>query len=571
MVCDTTFYETLSVPVNASVEAIAKAYRRLALKCHPDKTNHDPQLTEKFKEMTKAYEVLKDVKQRNIYDHYGVAGLDGLYEEEAQQHGSFNQQSQQQATRACHFSSAATDMFTQVFSDINNMFAEGFGSGFPNLSRCAPLKGGIPGNPFKGAWGGPIQDQDLENMKKVVKPAPPVENCTRGEDIHHTCNVLLGDLHFGKTIKLQLPKTSRCVSCEGMGGFRVSTCTQCQGSGQVVTSYYNQVIQHREVGQCNTCQGTGLYISPLDYCTCNRGFRREKKLLKVTVLPGLNNGDKIILQGEGDEGRNIIPGDVIIHLREIPHPFLVRKYNDLYMEHEIDLRTALLGGTVLLNDFLRPNDSVRLFLNVHGIPKVNSVVNESLKYGEVLGTIDPNKPKIVKGLGMPINEIVQGGEYVESTDSISDVVFDLKRYRRGHLFISFKIKLPSFDELTPNDLLQLERILPKDNNLEIATKEAYVSNLPGDAPSNKPRRSTPFSSPTKLDGSSDFNYDDIDITDDLEGENEEEDFYNKTWIGTPQPNFESANTPFDLFTLPLEGEFSGIPNPKKRKHDTPVV
>ncbi|ODV80302.1 DnaJ-domain-containing protein [Suhomyces tanzawaensis NRRL Y-17324] len=479
MVLETHLYDILSVEPAASTEDIARAYKKQALRCHPDKTNHDPELTEKFKEMTHAYEILREKKSRDVYDAYGLAGVEGNYQEPKSKPP---RRSQSTSTSNFYFNPgfpgmgmdmgtsgfSSSTMFTQVFNDINSMFASQF-TGVP------PNNGAHPAN-----------------MKKHVEPvgSPLDQEYVRGKDIHHTCNANLADMYFGKTIKLQLPKNSKCKMCKGVGGLNPKTCRQCQGLGTVKTTYFNQTSQYQLIGSCKPCAGTGLFISQHDSCpSCVRGYVTEKKIIKINVLPGSNNGDKIILQGEADEGRNIIPGDVVIHLREIAHPFLVRKFNDLFMEHEIDLRTALLGGEVLINNFVKPDQSLRVFINVHGHQAVNESIDGNIQYGEITGTINSDQPKLVKGFGMPINEMVNGGEYFENlneVDEYREIAFDLKRYKRGNLFINFKVKLPTIADFAngESDLQQLLNILPSTNPPELPRKnimETYLSNLPGEA------------------------------------------------------------------------------------------
>lgn len=508
MVLETHFYDILAVASGASTEEISRAYKKQALKCHPDKTNHNKQLTEKFKEMTHAYEVLRDTKLRSVYDKYGEAGLDG-----SAAPAPATAKPQQPSCFASDNFASATNVFSQVFNDINNMFSRGPGNfDFPKM-RNMDMN----------------MNMDTNNMKKHVQPAgsPLDQEYRRGLDIHHTCNVGLADMYYGKTIKLQLPKNSKCTKCLGVGGFNPKSCRQCQGLGQVIVTYYNQFSQYQQLGRCSPCNGTGTVFAPQDKCLqCNAGYLKEKKIIKVNLLPGSKNGDKIVLQGEADEGRNIVPGDVIIHMNQTPHPYLVRKFDDLYMEHEIDLKTALLGGEITIPNFLRPSNTLKIYVNVHGHQDLNDASNNNIQYGEVVGTIQPDQPKIVKGLGMPINEIVVGGEVVQDlaeVDQVKEVGFDLKRYKRGNLFINFKVRLPDLEDFKngKQDLLALLHILPS------ASEESTVGNVQETHLSNL----RPFSPVKEPD--TEYNYDDIDINGSVEGdEKEEESFYTKEWTGT---------------------------------------
>lgn len=515
MVLETQFYDILAVPSGASSEEISRAYKKQALKCHPDKTNHNKQLTEKFKDITHAYEVLRDSKLRSVYDNYGKAGLDGSIPPQKP-----NQSSTSQCfTTSSHNFASATNVFSQVFNDINNLFSRdpGVDFGFLNVRNI-----GV--------------NMDMNNMKKHVQPAgsPLDHEYRRGQDIHHTCNVGLADMYFGKTIKLQLPKNSKCSKCLGIGGFNPKSCRQCQGLGQVIITYYNQFSQYQQLGRCSPCNGTGTFFSPQDKCLqCNSGYLKEKKIIKVNLLPGSNNGDKIILQGEADEGRNIIPGDVIIHMNQTPHPYLVRKFDDLYMEHEIDLKTALLGGEITIPHFLKDQNTLKIYVNVHGHRDLNDADNTNIQFGEVVGTIQPDKPKIVKGVGMPINEMVIGGEVVQvldEVDEVKEVSFDLNRYKRGNLFINFKVRLPNLEDFKngKQDLLALLHILPsRKEETSGSILQTHLSNIPTYTQRSSPEKAT------NPDLSSEFNYEDIDINGSVEGdEKEEESFYTKEWTGS---------------------------------------
>ncbi|KAF6066537.1 DnaJ domain family protein [Candida albicans] len=366
MVRETFFYDILSVSTSATTEEISKSFKKLALKCHPDKTNRDPELTEKFKQITRAYEVLRDPKQRDIYDKYGEAGIDGPQ----------------------------------------------MSGGFPGFSKNTLI---------------------------------------HGEDIFHTCEVNLADMVYGKVIKLSLPKNMKCVQCNGYGGVNPKTCRVCLGSGKVMITYYNQFSRFQQSGSCAACHGTGVFIRDADRCVyCNMGYLESTKILKVVVPPGANTGDRIIIKGEADEGRNIIPGDVVIKLKQRQHPYLVRKYNDLYMDHTIDLKTALLGGEITIPDFLKEGQSLKIYINVHGYKSLN-------------------------------NEKVHAGEVNVSKQTM----FDLNKYSRGNLFINFHVKLPRIENFSENDLVQLNHIfnnVPNSNDMNNDHGniiESNLANLPG--------------------------------------------------------------------------------------------
>lgn len=523
MVVETRLYDILAISPAASGDEISKSYKKIALKCHPDKTNHDPQLTEKFKQVTRAYEVLKDSNARKVYDKYGESGLDGRAPPPPTK--SNNYQGNNFKFRS------ATDVFSQVFSDFNSAFGDdamgllgshfGFGGAksfggfdpFGNMNMNMNMASGFPdmdmhfnmgfggGNAANGK-SGDFRPNSTQGMKKTVRPVDSFDSNERkiykGKNIFHTCKVTLEDLCYGKTIKLQLPRRSKCEACKGEGGFNKSLCKTCRGKGRVVTTLSNQFTKYQEVGLCPDCQGTGTLYSSL--CKqCDDGYVVANKIIALSVLPGTKDGDQIVVKSAGDEGRNIIPGDVIIKIKQEKHPFLIRRFNDLYMEYDIDLKTALLGGTIVIKDFLKRGNDLRVFINVHGNDQLNATRHESIQAGEVVGTINPGTPKIVKGSGMPINNYGTNGVYYQTEDSA--LLLDPSAYIRGDLFIKFNVQLPSIKDFKngASDLTALDHILPSGNSEHDAMVDSvdmtdeqrlvvdtHLGNLPNFSESPKP-------------------------------------------------------------------------------------
>lgn len=285
MVKDTKFYDLLGVSPSASDNELKKAYRKAALKYHPDK-NPSPEAAEKFKELSRAYEVLSDDQKREIYDSYGEEGLNG---------------------------GGPGGMGGMGVDDI---FSQFFGGGF----------GGMGG--MGGASRGP----------------------SRGKDIKHSISCTLEELYKGRLAKLALNKTVLCKSCEGRGGKegKVKQCSTCHGVGmKFVTRQMGPMIQRFQT-VCDACQGTGDICDPKDRCTACKGKKTasERKILQVHIDPGMKDGQRIVFAGEGDQEPGITPGDVIFVVDEQPHAKFQRKDADLYYECEVDLLTALAGGDV---------------------------------------------------------------------------------------------------------------------------------------------------------------------------------------------------------------------------------
>ena len=289
MVRDTKFYDVLEVQPNASESELKKAYRKLALKYHPDK---NPDAGDKFKEISHAYETLADSQKRQIYDQYGEEGLSGA----GGGPGGMN----------------AEDLFSQFFGGGGGMFGGGgFGGG-----------GGRPRGPQKG------------------------------KDLQHLLKVSLEDLYKGKITKLALQKHIICSACEGRGGKEgaVKTCTGCDGSGvKMMMRQMGPMIQ-RFQQVCPECNGEGEIMKEKDRCKECRGKKivNERKVLQVHIDKGMQDGQRITFSGEGDQAPNTIPGDVIFVLELKEHPRFKRRNDDLFYEARIDLLTALAGGKVLI-------------------------------------------------------------------------------------------------------------------------------------------------------------------------------------------------------------------------------
>lgn len=524
MVYETYFYDLLAVSPNATLDEIGKAYKKLALKYHPDKTNHNVELTEKFKEATRAYEVLKEVQTRRVYDAYGMDGLDGTAaanaEREAQERHAQNQQRRNGGAPRFPFQN---DLFAQMFSDMNSVFTNSpFGNHF----------GFFDGPPMAGAAGSNVNMGFNVNMsmgpkgKRVVQPAPadPLSSRPRrGADIQHTFKVSLADMYYGRLAKFQLPRRSKCKRCDGTGSLNPKTCSQCKGLGRVMITMNDRFTSVQEIRPCHPCHGTGTYTSAADRCRdCDGGYKMEKTILNVQILPGLKDGDRCILQGMADEGKNIVPGDVVIQLQEIPHPNLVRRNDDLYLEHDIDLKTALLGGSVVVHDFINPGDDLKILVNVHGDDTLNDEVDTDIKKGEVVGCINLKEPKIVKGMGMPINSSIKQGTYFQDGSMNTDHATT----KRGDLYIRFNVQIPSLDQFASlEDIATLSKILPASQNQEADkpfAHEEHLSNLPGESPLPASRREQ---------GTDDeYDYDRIDVdSQNLREEDEDEVFYMGEW------------------------------------------
>ncbi|WP_086930786.1 molecular chaperone DnaJ [Agarilytica rhodophyticola] len=276
------YYEVLGVSKDASSQEMKKAYRRVAMKYHPDRNPDDAEAEEKFKEASEAYEVLSDEQKKAAYDQYGHAGLEGA--------GGMG--------GGHGFGSGNfSDIFSDVFGDI-----------------------------FGGAGGG-----------RRGGPA-------RGSDLRYTLDLSLEDAVKGATVKIKVPTLVACKTCDGSGakpGTKPTTCSTCGGVGQVRMQQGFFSVQQT----CPTCRGKGTIISdPCRDCH-GHGRVEETKTLSVKVPPGVDTGDRIRLSGEGEAGTDGGPaGDLYVQVNVKEHEFFQRDGKNLYCEVPISIFDACLGG-----------------------------------------------------------------------------------------------------------------------------------------------------------------------------------------------------------------------------------
>ena len=280
------YYDVLGVAKNASEAEIKKAYRRLAMKHHPDRNTGDKSAAaeKSFKEAKEAYEVLSDAQKRAAYDQFGHAGVDP-----SMGGGGFG-------------GGAGGASFSDIFGDV---FGDIFGGG-------------------RGGGGG--------------------SRVQRGADLRYNLELSLEDAVAGTSVKIKVPTLVKCDTCGGTGakkGSSPKTCGTCQGAGQVRMQQGFFSVQQT----CPTCRGRGTVIE--DPCGTCRGQGRvqETKTLSVKVPPGVDNGDRIRLQGEGEAGdHGGPPGDLYVQVQVREHAIFTRDDSHLYCEVPIDFPTAALGG-----------------------------------------------------------------------------------------------------------------------------------------------------------------------------------------------------------------------------------
>ena len=291
------YYEILGIDKNASEEEIKRAYRKLAMKYHPDRNPGDPQAAEKMKEINEAYAVLSDKKKRRLYDTYGHAGLEGYTTE---------------------------DIFRGV--DFGSLFRE-FGLG----------------DIFDFGFGESIFDSFFGRRRTRTRARQ------KAADLRYDLEVSLEDVAFGAEKEIQIPKKIRCEACRGTGAKRggITECEYCHGAGQIVREQRAGFSIFRQISTCPVCKGKGKVIVELcDECQ-GRGVLEKRKRILVSIPPGADTGYAIKIEGEGEQGDEMTePGDLWVVLQVKEHPIFERHGDDIYVQKEIDFVQAALGGEV---------------------------------------------------------------------------------------------------------------------------------------------------------------------------------------------------------------------------------
>ncbi|MEY2780438.1 MAG: hypothetical protein RL307_142 [Pseudomonadota bacterium] len=281
------YYEVLGVPKNASDDEIKKAYRKLAMKYHPDRNQGDAAAETKFKEVKEAYEMLSDNEKRQAYDQFGHAGVD------------------------------------------------------PNMRGGPGGAGGFGGGGFADAFGDIFGD-----IFGQARRGGGGRQVYRGNDLSYAMEITLEEAADGKLSQIRIPSWDSCEPCGGSGakaGTSAETCSTCHGSGQVQLRQGFFSVQQT----CPHCRGAGKIIK--DPCTsCHgQGKVRTHKTLEINIPAGIDDGMRIRSSGNGEPGVNGgPPGDLFIEIRLKKHDVFERDGDDLHCEVSIPMTTAALGGEV---------------------------------------------------------------------------------------------------------------------------------------------------------------------------------------------------------------------------------
>ena len=297
MASKTDYYELLGVKRESSADEIKKAYRKLAMKYHPDRNPDDKAAEAKFKEVSEAYEVLSDTNKRQQYDRFGHDGMRSTFGP-----GGFD------FARDFTHASDLQDILGSIFGDGGSIFDEFFGGG---------------------------------GRRRTRRDGPQP-----GADLRFDLEVDLEEAAFGSEREITIPVTVECETCKGSGvaeGAKRESCRHCGGRGAVVSG--GGFFQVRQT--CPVCGGSGQVITrPCGKCNGN-GRAKTRKRLTLRIPRGIDTGSRLRLAGKGEGGiRGGPPGDLYVVLHVRPHEVFQRQGDDLHCAVPVPFETAALGGEI---------------------------------------------------------------------------------------------------------------------------------------------------------------------------------------------------------------------------------
>lgn len=370
------YYEVLGVEKNATEQDIKKAYRKLAMKYHPDRNKDNKEAEEKFKEVSEAYEVLSDSDKKAQYDQFG--------------HSAF---------------------------ENGGAGAGGFSGGFGNFDDINDILGGMFGGGFGFGRGSAGQS-----------------SVRRGSDIRYSMDMTLEEVATGVEKEIKYKRKGKCTTCDGSGaepGHKMNTCDKCNGSGQIRVQIRTIFGISTSIESCDKCHGTGKIPEKACHVCHGNGIVRETTAKKIRIPAGVMSGMEFKVPRAGDAGENNGDyGDLRIRILEKKHPIFARHDTDIHCEIPVELTTAILGGEVEVPTLdgktkikiPEGTQSGKVFrLKDRGIPRLNS----NYKGSEILEI----KVEIPTGLSNKQKDLLK-----KFGDSLSD-----KNYKNSKSFFD-KVK-----------------------------------------------------------------------------------------------------------------------------------
>jgi len=353
------YYEVLGVSRNATADEIKKAYRQLAVRFHPDKNPGDAQAEEKFKEIQEAYSVLSNPEKRAAYDRFGYAGVNGQ---------------------------GSSGFTSDSFTDIEDFFFS-------------------------------IFNDDIFGFGRSSRSAHQRSTARRGQDLRYDLQITLEEAFSGVEKQITVPKLVVCKECNGRGaqkGTVPESCYTCRGTGKLT---YQQGF-FTVTRTCGNCRGTGVFIRERCKACSGRGEVRQDKLIEVKVPAGVDTGSRLVIRGEGEDGKNGGPaGDLFIVIEVLEHERFKRQEENLYTSVPISFAQAALGANVKVKTLDGQEEIIK-------IPA-----------GTQTGTVFK-----IKGKGMPV----------------------LGQNHRGDLFVAVTVVTPT--NLTREEKKLFEKLAELENN-----------------------------------------------------------------------------------------------------------
>lgn len=382
---ETDYYKILGVEKTASADEIKRAYKKVAIKYHPDRNPGDKEAEEKFKQAAEAYDVLRDPDKRARYDQFGAEGVNGA--------GGFG-----------GFGGAGMDL-NDIFRHFGDIFGDmgGFGAGFGGGRR-----GGQPRQ-------------------------------YRGSDLRLKVKLTLEEIATGVTKKFKVRKSVACDQCHGTGcaaGSHPETCSTCHGSGYVVRTQRSFLGMMQTQEACPTCHGEGTVIKQQCHKCHGEGITTGEEIVEIAIPAGVADGMVVNVPGKGNAAKHGgVPGDIQVLIEEEPHPVLIRDENDLIYNLLLTVSQATLGDSVEIPTLdgkarinIKPGTQpgTRLRLRGKGLPAVRGY---GYGTGDIIVNISVYIPETLSKDEKHAFQKMKDSDNLQPTEEANDAIFkSFQRY-----------------------------------------------------------------------------------------------------------------------------------------------